>query len=142
MGGNWAASSKSLPKKMSRRDGTGGSTRGGGSFSTLTGAAGISYARGAQRFSARGEGFHTDRYLDPPVLANYTNRGNAAGFSASYERDFSTSDRLRVSVMRNVVRFLVPTSWCSSVPASGRIFRTRRRADRSTSSTRFRLNCF
>jgi outer membrane cobalamin receptor len=81
---------------------------GGGSFSTLNGAAGISYARGAQRFSARGEGFHTDRYLDPPVLANYTNRGNAAGFSASYERDFSTSDRLRVSVMRNVVRFLVP----------------------------------
>jgi outer membrane cobalamin receptor len=81
---------------------------GGGSFSTLNGAAGISYARGADRFSAGGEGFHTDRYLDPPVLANYTNRGNAAGFSASYERDFSASDRLRVSVMHNVVRFLVP----------------------------------
>jgi len=61
---------------------------GGGSFSTLNGAAGISYAQGAQRFSVRGEGFHTDRYLDPPVLANYTNRGNAAGFSASYERIF------------------------------------------------------
>ena len=43
-----------------------------------------------------------------PVLGNYTNRGNAAGFSASYERDFSTSDRLRVSVVHNVVRFLVP----------------------------------
>src|SRR6266849_4106897 len=81
---------------------------GGGSFSTLTGAAGISYAREAERFSVSGEGFHTDRYLDPPVLANYTNRGNAAGFSASYERDFSTSDRLRVSVVHNVVRFLVP----------------------------------
>ncbi len=81
---------------------------GGGSFSTLTGAAGISYAREAERFSVSGEGFHTDRYLDPPVLANYTNRGNAAGFSASYERDFSTSDRLRVSVTHNVVRFLVP----------------------------------
>ncbi|HEV1994981.1 MAG TPA: TonB-dependent receptor [Candidatus Acidoferrum sp.] len=81
---------------------------GGGSFSTQNGAAGISYARGANRFSVGGEGFHTDRYLDPPVLANYTNRGNAAGFSASYERDFSTSDRLRVSVMHNVVRFLVP----------------------------------
>ena len=81
---------------------------GGGSFSTLNGAAGLSYAREAERFSAGGEGFHTDRYLDPPVLGNYTNRGNAAGFSASYERDFSTSDRLRVSVMHNVVRFLVP----------------------------------
>src|SRR5216684_3187188 len=81
---------------------------GGGSFSTLNGAAGLSYAREAERFSVGGEGFHTDRYLDPPVLANYTNRGNAAGFSASYERDFSTSDRLRLSIMHNVVRFLVP----------------------------------
>src|SRR6266704_4609942 len=81
---------------------------GGGSFSTLNGSAEISYAREADRFSVGGEGFHTDRYLDPPVLANYTNRGNAAGFSASYERDFSASDRLRVSVTHNVVRFLVP----------------------------------
>jgi hypothetical protein len=81
---------------------------GGGSFSTMNGSAGISYAREADRFSVGGEGFHTDRYLDPPVLANYTNRGNAAGFWASYERDFSASDRLRVSVTRNAVRFLVP----------------------------------
>jgi hypothetical protein len=81
---------------------------GGGSFSTVNGSAGISYARGVDRFSVSGEGFRTDRYLDPPVLANYTNRGNAAGFSASYERDFSASDRLRVSVTHNVVRFLVP----------------------------------
>jgi hypothetical protein len=80
----------------------------GGSFSTVNGSAGISYAQGANRFSASGDGFHTERYLDPPVLANYTNRGNAAGFSASYERDFSASDRLRVSVTHNVVRFLVP----------------------------------
>src|SRR6266852_6068445 len=81
---------------------------GGGSFSTVNGAAGISYAREAERFSAGGEGFHTDRYLDPPVLAYYTNRGNAAGFSGSYERDFSRNDRLRLSVSHNVVRFLVP----------------------------------
>ena len=81
---------------------------GGGSFSTINGAAGISYTQGANRFSASGDGFHTERYLDPPVLANYTNRGNAEGYSVSYERDFSPSDRLRVSVTHNVVRFLVP----------------------------------
>src|SRR5437879_7339626 len=81
---------------------------GGGSFSTLNGAAGLSYAQEAERFSIAGEGFHTDRYLDSPVPGNYTNQGNAAGFSVSYERDFSTSDRLRVTVMHNVVRFLVP----------------------------------
>ncbi len=81
---------------------------GGGSFSSLNGESGISFARGADRFSAGTDGFHTDRYLDPPVLANYSNRGNAAGFSASYERDFSTSDRLRLSMTHNAVRFLVP----------------------------------
>jgi len=81
---------------------------GGGSFSLLNGQAGISYAEGANRFSMGAGGFHTDRYLDPPVLANYTNRGNAGDFSASYERDFSPSDRLRVSVTHSAVRFLVP----------------------------------
>jgi hypothetical protein len=80
----------------------------GGSFSTVMGSAAVSYSRGKNRFSASGNGFHGDRYLDPPVLQNFTNRGNAAGFSASYERDFSEKDRLRVSVSRNVVRFLVP----------------------------------
>src|SRR6266699_2239630 len=81
---------------------------GGGSFSALDATAGISFSDGPNRFSVSGQGFHTDRYLDPPVLASYTNRGNAAGFLASYETDFSRNDRLRLSVSHNVVRFLVP----------------------------------
>ena len=81
---------------------------GGGSFSTLTGSAAVSYAARKNRFSASGDGFHTERYLDPPVLENFTNRGNAGGFSASYERDFSDRDRLRITVIHNDVRFLVP----------------------------------
>src|SRR5882724_9118155 len=81
---------------------------GGGSFSTVIGAAALSYSAGKNRFSASGNGFHTDRYLDPPVLKNFTNRGNAGGFSASYERDFSDRDRLRITVSHNAVRFLVP----------------------------------
>jgi TonB-dependent Receptor Plug Domain len=80
----------------------------GGSFSSTSGSAALSYAAGKDRFSLSGNGFHTDRYLDPPVLANYTNRGNAGGFSASYEREFSESDRLRLTIIHNVVRFLVP----------------------------------
>ncbi len=80
----------------------------GGSFGTVNGSAGVSYAHVKDRLSASGDGFHTDRYLDPPVLANYTNRANAGWFSASYEHDFSDRDRLRVSVTRNAVRFLVP----------------------------------
>src|SRR5882762_9980560 len=81
---------------------------GGGSFSTVTATAALSYSAGKNRFSASGNGFHTDRYLDPPVQKNFTNRGNADGFSASYERDFSDRDRLRITVSHNAVRFLVP----------------------------------
>src|SRR6266849_6499536 len=81
---------------------------GGGSFSSVTGTAALSYSAGKNRFSASGNGFHTDRYLDPPVQNNFMNRGNAGGFSASYERDFSDRDRLRITVSHNAVRFLVP----------------------------------
>ncbi|MGH9643575.1 MAG: TonB-dependent receptor, partial [Terriglobales bacterium] len=80
----------------------------GGSFSTITGSGALSYSTGNNRFSASGDGFHTDRYLDPPVLENFTNRENADGYSASYERDFSDKDRLRITLLHNGVRFLVP----------------------------------
>ncbi len=80
----------------------------GGSFSTANASAGISFLRGENRFSTSVDGFHSGRYLDPPVLQNLTNRGNAAGFSTSYERDFSSGDRLRITVTHNAVRFLVP----------------------------------
>ena len=80
----------------------------GGSFSTVTGSAALSYSAGRNRFWVSGDGFHSERYLDPPVLENFTNRGNAGGFSASYERDFSDKDRLRIMVTHNEVRFLVP----------------------------------
>src|ERR1019366_9098483 len=80
----------------------------GGSFSTGSAHATLFYASGGNRFSVSGDGFHTDRYLDPPVLWDYTNLGNAGGFSASYEHDFSNSDRLFLNVSQHVVRYLVP----------------------------------
>lgn len=80
----------------------------GGSFSTAGGSAAISYTRAGNTFSISGDGFHTDRFLDPPVLENFTNRGNSNGYYASYERDFSASDRLRITVSHAVSRFLVP----------------------------------
>lgn len=83
----------------------------GGSFSSASGSGAISYVRDKNRFAVSGNGFHTDRYLDPPVLENFTNRGNAGGFSASYEREFSGSDRLRVTVIHNAVRFLIPNEF-------------------------------
>jgi hypothetical protein len=80
----------------------------GGSFSAVSSSGRISYAREKNRFSIGGQGFHTDRYLDPPVLQNFTNRASSDGFAAAYERDFSDRDRLRVSLSRNTVRFSVP----------------------------------
>jgi hypothetical protein len=80
----------------------------GGSFSTGSAHAALFYANGADRFSVSGDGFHTDRYLDPPVLGNFTNNGNAGGFSTSYERDFSSGDRLLFTVTRHAVRYQVP----------------------------------
>lgn len=80
----------------------------GGSFDTADLDAAISYTRGKNHFAAGAEGFHTTRYLDPPVLENFTNRANQAGFSAAYARDISDRDRLRFSINREQVGFLVP----------------------------------
>jgi hypothetical protein len=80
----------------------------GGSFSTGSANATLFYSRAGNRFSISGDGFHTDRYLDPPVLANYTNLGNAGGFSASYEHDFANGDRIFSTFTRHAVRYLVP----------------------------------
>src|ERR1019366_9528173 len=80
----------------------------GGSFLTGSAHVGLFYASGGNRFSVSGDGFHTDRYLDPPVLGNYTNLGNAGGFSASYERDFSNNDRLFFTIAQHAVRYRVP----------------------------------
>ncbi len=80
----------------------------GGSFATVGGSARISFALDKDRFSVGGQGFHTERYLDPPVLQNFTNRANSGGVFAVYERDFSDRDRLRISVSHKSVRYLVP----------------------------------
>jgi len=80
----------------------------GGSFLTASVSGALFYSRGGNRFSVTGDGFHSDRYLDPPVLQNYTNIGNAGGFSSSYERDFSNGDRLFLTFGQHAVRYQVP----------------------------------
>lgn len=81
---------------------------GGGSFSLIGGAAELAYSAGPNHFEASAQGFHTDRYLDPPVLDNFTNGSNGSGFAASYERDFSDKDRLRFTVTHSETRYNVP----------------------------------
>lgn len=80
----------------------------GGSFSTASGSGALFYSTAENRFSITGDGFHSDRYLDPPVLQNFTNLGNAGGFASSYQRDFSNGDRLFVTFSRHALRYEVP----------------------------------
>ena len=81
---------------------------GGGSFGSEDADIALSYKRGRNYLSASAGGFHSDRYLDPPVLGNYTNNGSAGSFSSSYARELSDRSRLRVTVAHDVVNFLVP----------------------------------
>jgi hypothetical protein len=80
----------------------------GGSFASAGGSGALYYSTAANRFSITGNGFHSDRYLDPPVLQSFTNTGNAGGFSASYERDLKNGDRFFLTFAHNLVHFEVP----------------------------------
>ena len=90
-------------------DGLHGDTAiGGGSFGSVNGYAGLVYGHGPDRLSASGYGTRTDRYLDPPVLDDFTNRGSSGGGTVAYSRDLSSRDRIRVKVSQSDVRFEVP----------------------------------
>lgn len=81
---------------------------GGGSFGSMNGYAGLSYGRGPDTFSASGYASRSDRYLDPPVLENFTNAGSSAGGTLAWSRDLTANDRLRVKLTHSSVRFEVP----------------------------------
>jgi outer membrane cobalamin receptor len=80
----------------------------GGSFDTADGYLLTQYEWGKNIVGVNAEGAMTDRYLNPPVLQNFTNNGTTGDFGASYERDFSNHDRLSFSVRHEFSRFLVP----------------------------------
>ncbi len=80
----------------------------GGSFDTAGGYVSGQYFSGTTTSSLSAEGFLTDRFLDPPVLANYTNHASNSSFTATVERDLNDSDRIRVAFTRRSTHFLVP----------------------------------
>ena len=81
---------------------------GGGSFGATIGFLSATYGWNRSAFTVSASGARTDRYLDPPVLGNYTNTGSLGGIYASYERDLSDADRIRFSFRRKQSAFLVP----------------------------------
>jgi len=80
----------------------------GGSFATADGYLLTEYGWGKNTLGVNAQGAMTDRYLNPPVLQNYTNTGTTGDFGVSYERDFTNHDRLGFSVRHELSRFLVP----------------------------------
>ena len=80
----------------------------GGSFSTYQGAASTHYQAATFAYSVGLRAGHTDRYLDPPSLENFTNKGSSAGLFARWEQDFGDRDRLTLYGRSNRVGFLVP----------------------------------
>ena len=50
----------------------------------------------------------TGHYLNPVVPQNYNNTGTTGDFSADYERQFTPSDRLTLSVRHELSRYDIP----------------------------------
>ena len=80
----------------------------GGSFATGGGYLNGSYGWKHSAFTLSSFGARTDRYLDPPVLANFTNSATLDGVTAVYDYDVTASDRVHLSVQRKQARLEVP----------------------------------
>lgn len=81
---------------------------GGGSFATAAGGIEMGFAQSANQFLLSGDAGVTDRYLDPPVIANYTNRGSSGAAGATWSRELTQRDHLRVSLHHAETRYSVP----------------------------------
>jgi hypothetical protein len=80
----------------------------GGSFHTAGASAQGQYAWGKNTLGASASGSMTDHYLNPVVPQNYTNTGTLGDFSASYERDLTSKDRLRLIIRHELSRYEIP----------------------------------
>jgi len=80
----------------------------GGSFDTGGAFAQAQYGWGKNTLGASANGGMTDRYLNPPVIQNYTNTGTTGDFALNYQRELTSQDRLSLVVRHELSRFLVP----------------------------------
>lgn len=79
-----------------------------GSFASGGLAGGGAYAWSRGILTVTGSGARTDRYLDPPVEENLTNRGSSGRLSVHAEADLTTADRLGLILRRGRADFFVP----------------------------------
>ena len=86
----------------------GSAVLGGGSFNTEDGFLRTSYYDGRNVFGLSMNAARTDRFLDPPVTEDFSNRATIAGVKGSFERDLTPRDRLRLSLNFDRAGFMVP----------------------------------
>jgi hypothetical protein len=79
-----------------------------GSFNNRDAFLSMRYSRGRTSAGLSSDAMATDRYLDPPVVQNYTNRGSGGSFSGMLEREWSTSDHTRIYADERRTRLMVP----------------------------------
>ncbi len=80
----------------------------GGTYRTADGYGQVQDVWGPNVLALSAAGGRTDRYLNPVVPENYTNRGTTGDFAASYERDVTPKDEVKVSFRHELSRFLIP----------------------------------
>ena len=79
-----------------------------GSFRNRAGFLSLRYGWARTAVGLTGDVLRTDRYLDPPVEQNYTNRGSGRGFSGFLEQQWSAADRTRLYITNRETKFMVP----------------------------------
>lgn len=80
----------------------------GGSYWSRGAALSHQYARNRTEVAVGVFGGLTDRYLDPPSIENFTNRGHSKGANVRFARDLGLRDRLTFYARRNQTAFVVP----------------------------------
>jgi hypothetical protein len=79
-----------------------------GSFGSADAYLLTQYAWGKNTLGVSSDGAMTDRFLNPPVVQDFTNRATNGDFSVHYERDITASDRLGVILRHAISRFEIP----------------------------------
>lgn len=80
----------------------------GGNFSSASGALSAQYARGGTVAGVSVDSAHTGRYLDPPVVENFTNKATGGGAGARFATSWNDKSRLSLAVSSRRTGFLVP----------------------------------
>ncbi len=80
----------------------------GGSYASGSSFAQAQYSWGKNTLGGSASGSMTDHYLNPVVPQNYTNTGTLGDFSADYELNATSRDRLQLSVRHEIDRYEIP----------------------------------